>query len=47
MVVVLKREEAWRMVPSPPKVAVRSTFWLRKEDRRAPFEEVVASHGVV
>lgn len=24
--VVLKREEAWRIVPSPPNVAVRSTF---------------------
>lgn len=26
---VAKREEARRMVPSPPKVAVRSTFWER------------------
>lgn len=24
--VVAKREEAWRMVPSPPKVVVRSTL---------------------
>ena len=27
---VAKREEAWRMVPSPPKVAVTSTFALRR-----------------
>ena len=30
--VVAKREEAWRIVPSPPKVAVTSTFPLRRED---------------
>jgi len=28
-VVVAKREEACRIVPSPPKVVVRSTFWGR------------------
>jgi len=27
--VVEKREEAWRIVPSPPKVVVRSVFWAR------------------
>jgi len=29
--VVAKREEAWRIVPSPPKVVVRSTFGARGE----------------
>lgn len=29
--VVAKREEARRMVPSPPNVAVRSTFWASEE----------------
>lgn len=27
---VLKREDACRIVPSPPKVVVRSIFWARK-----------------
>lgn len=45
--VVAKREEAWRIVPSPPKVAVKSTFWARKEDRLTLFEVVVVSRGVV
>ena len=45
--VVLKREEAWRMVPSPPKVAARSTLRVRKDDRRTPFEILVLSRGVV
>ncbi len=45
--VVAKREEAWRIVPSPPKVAVTSTFWARKEDGHAPSEVVVGSRDVV
>lgn len=30
-VVVLKRDEAWSIVPSPPRVVVRSTFSGRRE----------------
>ena len=44
---VAKREEACRIVPSPPNVAVKSTFWERKEDRLASLEVVVDSRGVV
>ena len=44
---VAKREEAWRMVPSPPKVAVTSTFWGRREGRDTSFGAVVSSLGVV
>lgn len=44
---VAKREEARRIVPSPPNVAVKSTFWVRKEDRRKPFESVVVLSGIV
>ena len=43
--VVAKREEAWRIVPSPPKVAVTSTFWLRMED--GPFAIVEVPCGNV
>ena len=45
--VVAKREEARRMVPSPPKVAVKSTFWVRQEDRHMPSEEVLSCRGSV
>ena len=45
--IVAKSEEARRIVPSPPKVAVTSTFWERTVDRRTPIEVVVVSRGVV
>ena len=45
--VVAKREEAWRIVPSPPKVAVKSTLLVRNEDRLPPVELVVVSRGIV
>ena len=35
------------MVPSPPKVAVRSTFWARKEDRDTPLQMALVSRGIV
>ena len=36
--VVAKREEAWRIVPSPPKVVVKSTFFFRREERYMLFD---------
>ena len=45
--VLAKREEAWRIVPSPPKVAVKSTFLASKEDRYTAFEVVVVTRGIV
>lgn len=44
---VAKREEAWRIVPSPPKVVVKSTFWERREERHTPFNVAVVSRGIV
>ena len=45
--VVAKREEAWRIVPSPPKVAIRSTLSASKDDRDTSFEVVVVFRGIV
>ena len=38
---VAKREEARRIVPSPPKVAVKSTFWVRSAGGAMPSARVV------
>ena len=45
--VVAKREEAWRIVPSPPKVAVRSTFWGRADKGMCGFVGLGALGGGV
>ena len=44
---VAKREEACRIVPSPPKVAIKSTFWASKDCRLSPFSSLVVPCGIV
>ena len=44
---VAKRAEARRIVPSPPKAAVKSTFWVKREESFTPFGSMVVSRGFV